>query len=185
MREIPDVYKGMSVIGRGLTSLVLELNKTNVIVLTRDIHKKNWLCDSFGLGMGETIDEFYSNGHDNPQLKDFHISVIQMKKLQPISRRNKFLIRQDKDELIQLWREINRSELGSPDKCNEVLEFVEANHPFNRFIPFLIWGTNYDNWVIDIHMGNFAEDKGDIVVLDPVCDPKLIEVVYPDRPSYR
>ena len=54
--------------------------------------------------------------------------------------------------------------------------------PDNIFIDFLRWSTDYEDWMLDIHNANFAEDNdGNIVILDPVVAESLLSKLYPER----
>lgn len=193
INEVPEKYKKYPVMGRGATSIILDAGH-DVLVLTRDELKRSWLTDPFGLNIGEDVEELEVRGHKNRQLSDIPIYVLRMPKLKKLSPQNKRKLKKSLKEFFEIWdknynkyfrqamqRKIRKHDITQYTASDTLIE-LEDRDPHNMFVDFLRWSTNYGNWTLDFHNGNFAEnDKGEIVLLDPIVAKSLYDKLYPEN----
>lgn len=169
--SIPKQYKQFPVIGQGATSVVLDKGDGNVLVLTRDAMKKDWLCQDWGLGEGEWIDSFDAYHQKSRALGEMTVFVIQMPKLFPLSLENKRVIKKS----IAQYDAIK--ERNMYDKLRVYLD----THPeglFARLVEFL---QNYDKkqYHVDFLMRNFMQRaNGEVVLIDPIVSSEIIDALY-------
>lgn len=187
LKELPyEYYNDVEILGRGATSLVVKESDETAMVFTRDLTKSDWLCNYFGLNMGDWIDEYDSSQHPNPDLNVIPIQMIRMPVLFPLSQENKKFVRKERKDLCSIWDECYFKSVGKKrdnsimaDVASRTLEAIEKKFPNNIFSRFLSWATNYYDWDLDIHMGNFAQTAdGKVVVLDPVVNSTLMYDLY-------
>lgn len=195
INEIPDKYKKLPILGRGATSIILDAG-LDVIVLTRDSIKREWLTDPFGLSLGEDIEELEVRGHKNTKISDLTLFILKMPKLNKLSVANKKKLRVQLKQFFEIWdeersnqyrqymsRKIRKADIEAYTADLTKLRLEEL-YPDNIFIDFLRWAVNYDDWMIDLHSANFAENaKGEIVLLDPVVSKSLYDTLYPQQVS--
>lgn len=194
VNEIPAKYKHLPILGRGATSIILDAGE-DVIVLTRDAIKRDWLTDPFGLSLGEDIEELEVRGHKNTKISDLTLYILKMPKLNKLSPANKKKLNVQLKQFFEIWdkekmalfRQYQQRKLRKQDieayTADATKLKLEELHPDNIFIDFLNWATNYSDWMIDLHKANFAENaKGEIVLLDPVVSKSLYDTLYPSKP---
>jgi hypothetical protein len=88
--EIPPQYKHLKVIGRGMTSIVMEKDPETVLIFTRDFMKMEYMRD---VGIARVIDSYESGAHPVQGMREFTIYVMIMPKLQKLSGSNVGLVR--------------------------------------------------------------------------------------------
>jgi hypothetical protein len=182
-REIPAKYRGLKLLGRGMTSLVFEKDPETVLIFTRDVIKAEYMRDC---GIARYIDAFDSHMHPVPEMRDIEIIVLEMPKLEKISGPNIRLVRRACKEVGDVlskarakfgYRMSNREahELCVREACVHFSE--DENHLLYEFWSFI---SNYDasQFAIDIGPRNFLQKvTGEIVVTDPVCAKDVIEIL--------
>ena len=186
-KDIPKKYSNLPVMGKGMTSLILDAGD-DVIVVTRDQIKKYWLTDPYGLEMGDDLDEYEVANHQVSRINGYPVFIIKMPKLKKLSRANKAKVKRERDAFNEIW---NKFETEFKHKAridkrynkafmyNDIVRAVEGylidEDPDNMFLPVLNFASSYENWILDIHNGNFAEDAdGKIVLLDPLASGTLL-----------
>ena len=194
--EIPERYRKYPLINRGTTSAILELGPEEILMLTKDPIKKDWLTHE--LGIAEMI-EVYDSRH--PKLKDMPIYVLKMPRLYPMSKENRKMARDLEELLRRMNREahemnqglgigqlrgMTRKQIMRNYKENiirafweyfenEYDEFTHGDHKLRKLIDFL---ANYDpdQYEWDLRQGNFMQTKdGELVVLDPIVDKEILD----------
>lgn len=169
--SIPEKYKKFPIIGQGATSVVLDKGDDNVLVLTRDAMKKDWLVQTWGLGLGKWIDSFAAHHQKSRDIGDMPVLVIEMPKLYPLSLENKRIIKKSIEQYYAVvGYEVNQKIVY---KFNKYLE-TYPNGLFSHLVDFL---QNYDvdQYSIDFLIRNFMQDKNnEIVLIDPIVSRDII-----------
>jgi hypothetical protein len=181
LKEIPEKYKKLPMIGRGTTSIILEKSPNTVLMLTRDGMKKDWLTN--GLGIADWIDSFESRHTKFWRLNNKPIYVLEMPKLFPLSKENKHKVK----KLINWWKKIRYS-TKYKYSYSKIQTFIEAlddldldmtsREAVKQLMEFL---ANYDekqySW--DLGFRNMMQTAtGELVILDPVVDSEIIDIYY-------
>lgn len=173
--SVPPKYKQFKVIGQGATSVVLDKGDGNVLMLTRDDVKKDWLVQDWGLGLGEWIDTFEASHQQSRAISEMPVYVIQLPKLHPLSAENKKSIKKsikDYETVVGYGPEDRRYA-----KFNDYLE----RHPDGLFAQLLEFLGNYDvrQYGIDFLMRNFMQDQtGAIVLIDPIASKEVTTALH-------
>ena len=173
--SIPPKYKQFPVIGRGSTSIVLDKGDGTVLMLTRDAMKKDWLVQSWGLGIGKLIDGFEAYHQKSRAISDMPVFVIQLPRLFPLSNENKKLIK----TAIEQWETVIVFYKRRSDRQQQFNKYLtlHKNGIFARLVEFL---QNYDTeqYRVDFLTRNFMQDKkGRIVIVDPIISNELLDVL--------
>jgi hypothetical protein len=180
LKEIPEKYKSLPVIGRGTTSVVLEKSPNTVLILTRDAMKRDWLTS--GLDIADWIDSFDSRHPKYSALSDKPIYVLQMPKLFPLSKENKRKVKKLMDWFHDM--RFSRSHNKQPnindyiDALNDLDLDVASKKTMEQLLDFL---SNYyeDQYGWDLGVRNIMQDaNGDLVLLDPIVDKEIIDIYY-------
>jgi hypothetical protein len=174
--SIPKKYKQFPVIGQGATSVVLDKGDGNVLVLTRDAMKKDWLVQDWGLGLGEWIDGFDAHHQQSRELSEMPVFVIQMPKLFSLSLENKRKIKQAKDQ-FGYFVNLFGQEYRRQDDYNKYLEA----HPDGLFVQLVEFLQNYDikQYGMDFLTRNFMQDaEGNIVLIDPIVSKEIVDALH-------
>lgn len=195
--EIPEKYKKYPLINRGTTSAILEVGPEEVLMLTKDPIKKDWLTHE--LDIAELIDAYDSR---HPKLGTMTIYVLKMPRLYPLSKENRKMARDLEELLRRMNREAHEMNQGLDIKTlrgmsrkqimhsykeniirafweyfeNEYDEFKNGDHKLRQLIDFL---ANYDpdQYEWDMRQGNFMQTKaGELVILDPIVDKEILDV---------
>jgi hypothetical protein len=193
--EIPEKYKKYPLINRGTTSAILEIGPEEVLMLTKDPIKKDWLIHE--LDIAELIDAYDSR---HPKLGTMTTYVLKMPRLYPLSKENRKLARDLEELLRRMNREAHEMNQGLDIKTlrgmsrkqvmhsykeniirafweyfeNEYDEVTNGDHKLRKLIDFL---ANYDpnQYEWDMRQGNFMQTKdGELVILDPVIDKEIL-----------
>lgn len=173
--SIPQKYKQYKVIGQGATSVVLDKVDGNVLMLTRDEVKKDWLVQDWGLALGEWIDTIDINHPHSRALSEMSVYVIVLPKLFSLSSQNKQSIR----KAIKIYETVVGYTKDSErlDKFNKYLD-AHPEGMFARLIEFL---GNYDTsqYGVDFLMRNFMQDAtGNIVLIDPIASKEVVKALH-------
>lgn len=182
-REIPAKYRGLKLLGRGMTSLVFEKDPETVLIFTRDVIKAEYMRDC---GIARYVDAFDSRMHPVPEMNEIEVIVLEMPKLEKISGKNIALVRRACKEVGEVlakarakngYRMSNRAahEASVREACIHFSE--DENHMLYGFWSFI---SNYDasQFFIDIGPRNFLQKTtGEIVVTDPVCAQEVIKIL--------
>jgi hypothetical protein len=178
--SVPEKYKQYPIIGQGATSVVLDKGDGNVIVLTRDAMKKDWLCQNWGLGLGDWIETLDIGHRKSRELSELQVYVIVMPKLFALSPKNKKNVKQS----ITQYEEIVRRNSGRI--TDRLMDYLEK-HPDGLFAQLIEFLLNYDEsqYSIDFLMRNFLQDaQGNIVLIDPIVSRDLVDILRAVR-EYR
>ncbi|RYD64733.1 MAG: hypothetical protein EOP83_09015 [Verrucomicrobiaceae bacterium] len=182
-REIPAKYRGLNLLGRGMTSLVFEKDAETVLIFTRDVIKAEYMRDC---GIARYVDAFDSHMHPVPAMREIEVIVLEMPKLEKISGKNIALVRRACKEVGDVLAKARQKfgyrmsgkqahELAVREACVHFSE--DENHLLYEFWSFI---SNYDasQFAIDIGPRNFLQKvTGEIVVTDPVCAKDVIEIL--------
>lgn len=190
--HIPPKYKQYPIINQGSTSLILDAGNDEVLMLTRDMMKRDWLTQSWGLDLGQEIDSFEMPHQRSRDIGEMRVSVIKLPRLYPLSATNKRAVKQG----IEFYDVIQRKNMsyGQRDKQarqQKVLtDYLEA-HPDGLFAHLVDFLTNYgtDQYHADFLMRNFMQNKdGQIVLIDPIVSADLLsalQAIRTDRQNNR
>lgn len=172
--SIPAKYKPFPVIGQGATSVILDKGDGNVLVLTRDEMKKDWLVQDWGLGLGKWVDGFDAYHQKSREISDMPVYVIQMPKLFPLSLENKRIIKKEIDQYYKVVDfVVNQNQV---DKFNKYLE----KYPDGLFAELVEFLQNYavNQYGVDFLIRNFMQDKnGKIVLIDPIVSKEIVDAL--------
>lgn len=176
LNKIPKKYRDLPLIGRGTTSLVFD-EGDNVILMTRDQMKKEWI-DHADLGTFiEEVDVY----HPYPALNQMPVYVYRMKKLYKLSGDNlkkvKNMIRKLQDTIQTHPKRVSSDEFYQV--INELIDVVDLDFSdqtsFRDFLDFIM---NYDknDYGLDLLVRNFMQDAdGKIIATDPVVATEIIK----------
>jgi len=183
LNTVPEKYKKLKLIGRGTTSLVFELNSDEVIILTRDEMKNDWLQYSNLAQYIETI----KLSHPNRSMAEKPVYVLKMPKLIKLDSKNKKIIKavmalyykQDQMRGKNYHTFINRL-------TEEIEKFFHDQESLNEFMSFI---SNYDReqYTFDFLERNFMQDaNGKIIATDPVVSSEIVQIFYDiNRKKYK
>jgi hypothetical protein len=188
--QVPFEYRQYPIIGQGATSVVLEKDPATVLVLTRDGHKKDWLCN--GIGIADWIGT-HEISHPNPRIRDLPVYVLKCPKLLPLSPESKKHIRKE----IKLWEQVyneyrwkgaygrNTKQQMALNTQDAMQDYVEK-YPNGLFVQLFDHLSNYDMSTVspDLLMRNFMQDaQGHIVLIDPIVDQEIL-AAFRDKGRY-
>lgn len=183
--SIPAKYKQYPVIGQGSMSVILQKDESTVYVLTRDAAKKDWAVHGLD---AEWIDTIEDVPHADSRLRDMVVYVLKMPLLYPLSRENKAKIKKEVKEFDKIWWHVNaantwgktRQGVKRMDAINTYLEQFPDGLLANVFNHLMNY--DLDRVTQDLHMGNFMQDHdGNIVIVDPIADQELIDILQDIR----
>jgi hypothetical protein len=178
LRDIPNKYKHLPIIGRGATSIILDQGNDKVIILTRDKMKQEYLTNTLD---GKWLDA-YSAPHSHPDIRDMDVQIIEMPKLDKLSKVNykkvRDLIRQTNTDWLTTY---GHSDPEAEQRRRELLQGYASedneNHPLHHIARHLL---DYDEkqYKFDLSPQNFMQDKaGNIVAADPVIGSDLLRAL--------
>lgn len=173
--SIPAKYKQFPVIGQGATSVVLDTGDGNVLILTRDAMKKDWLVQDWGLGLGEWTTTFNASHQQSRDISDMPVYVIQMPKLFSLSLENKRIIK----KAIAQYHEVVGHVINQK-RADKFADYLDA-HPDGLFAELVEFLRNYspEQYGIDFIMRNFMQDsKGAIVLIDPIVSKEIVAALH-------
>lgn len=183
--EIHPSLRQYPILNRGTTSLILDKDPENVIVLTKDPIKKDWLVNELEIAKQTN---YYETNH--PKLKDMPIYVLEMPRLYPLGPKTRKAAR----DLIRTFDDIQsraRSKTGYRSRPGETKEKIISmfyeffdeydqnntdSHALYQLISFIAnYGTDQYEW--DLRMANLMQDKDEnLVILDPIVDKEIIDI---------
>lgn len=184
LSEIPASFSGLPVIGQGATSIVLKKSEDQVILLTRDPVKADWLAVQ---GLGVRAGEFRSKNPRTSAFNKFPIHVFEMPRLYTCGEANGdivgHLIEEFEKVKLDAWSRNKKRKAGFEEK--EIAAHFSADeqhrlYPVFRFLKAKSW-TAYD---LDLTPENFMQTRdGEIVIVDPVISRALQSVLFRFAPS--
>jgi len=175
--SVPAKYKQFPIIGQGATSVLLDSGNDTVIVLTRDAMKKDWLCQNWGLGVGEWVDQFNILHRQSRELSELTVYAIKMPKLYPLSLENKRVVTK---AIKQYYAITNAPDSYSKPMFDKMQAYLDA-HPEGLFTQLAEFLQNYDDsqYSLDFIIRNFMQDgKGNIVLTDPIVSTELTTMLH-------
>jgi hypothetical protein len=186
LRDIPNKYKHLPIIGRGATSIILDEGNGKVIILTRDSMKQQYLTNALD---GKWLDA-YSASHANPDISEMPIHIIEMPKLDKLSKVNykkvQQLIRQTSADWLASF---GKSGLAGEQHRRKLLQDWSSedneDHPLHHIGRHLV---NYSDMLYhwDLNPHNFMQDKaGNIIAADPIVDTYLLKALRHQKPVGR
>ena len=196
LRELPETYRKMPILGRGATSVVLQDPDPNyVLLLTKDAIKSDWQTQSWGLAIGEHVEEYTANAHRKLHLRDYPLYVIRLPKLYPLSRSERahmrkwmHLITKELRNEIAMERLANhgmRKTTAAPMAAARVSKSLRTDERFaafehrEKFAHMLEFLTNYNDWLIDLHGANVMKNvEGELVICDPIISASLYQDLF-------
>lgn len=186
LRDIPEKFRGLKVLGRGKTSIVLEKDEKTVIMLTIDSVKKDWLTRNWGIEIGTETDdsfEFYS-----PRIKDDNqygtMHVIELPRLYKPTGAAKKRAQKLLQTLETLrssatnWKSFTQA-FDKQQFYENVLNAGQLKELDPEFVKMALhlaeFMLNYgDEHMLDLHMGNVMQDAdGNLILLDPLISRKM------------
>lgn len=197
LNELPEVYRSMPIIGRGMTSIVLQdpSDDKKIFLVTKDSTKVDWLLCGFGLALPGTrhVEEFDSYRHRNYKLRDFTITVISLPRLYPLTQKEKGDCKKWFEKVStdfyalaykHMRQKINQDTaygMAASEMSNlleDSSEYKECPYREN-LIGFFDFATNYEKWMPDLHCGNILKDaEGRLILLDPVVSKELFDAIH-------
>lgn len=187
LKEIPEKYKSFRRIGNGASSIVLGYDKNYVLMFTRDKFKYDYFVKN---GIGEHLETYYSN-IQNDKLSKYPIHVFLVERLYPLTPSNERYVYR---VIISLRDVLHNFSLKNTLKNKLLrprinafvsdmikksrLEFADFSS-LQKICDYIIeHELNHKDLRIDLHMGNFLENKkGEIVFFDPFYDVELLKLV--------
>lgn len=186
--EIPTEYRSLPYLGRGATTIAFKKDDSTALVFTRDAMKKDWLVHGLHMVSHWNIINPIRVNHIRG-MHDMPLYMIEMPLLYPLSRENRSKVLKELKVWYKAVRQVNFY-AGNPklkqDKLLSMLEQYEENHPDSIIIPFITWLLDYDSSQYSLDMGarQFKQTaNGEIVLLDPVIDQELYDLIIKHRSS--
>lgn len=185
--ELPAEYRKLKVLGRGMTSIVLEKDATTALIFSRDHIKCEYLMHT---GIAKMVTSYESHQHPVRGLRDIEIYVLEMPKLEKLSGKNIGLVRRaikEVEGILSASRSKNiglgwggaavarRHELAVQDAYQHFSE--QENHILYNFWNFII---NYDTnqYMMDFGQRQFLQTvEGQVVLIDPIAQKDIIEML--------
>jgi hypothetical protein len=181
LANLPDVYKNLPKLGQGLTSIVLDKGDGKVLMFTRDQVKQEWLTRTWGLELGDVVDELHGIKHKKMEIRDMPVYVIELPKLFKLDLNNQRKVKAEMKKWETVWAETrfkssaNRREYIQHDAMNA----FEEQYPDSMLVPIFDFMRNYDNVNVDLAVRNTMQDKdGNIIFVDPMVSNELIKTMY-------
>lgn len=183
LNTVPEKYKKLKLIGRGTTSLVFELNSDEVIILTRDEMKNDWLQHSNLAQYIETI----KLSHPNRSMAEKPVYVLKMPKLIKLDSKNKKIIKAVMDLYYKQYQMRDKNYHTFINRLTEEIEkFFHDQESLNEFMSFI---SNYDQeqYTFDFLERNFMQDaNGKIIATDPVVSREIVKIFHDiNRKKYK
>lgn len=180
--EIPKEYRGLKVLGRGATSIVLEKDPETVLMFTRDHIKVDYL--RHGIKIISDINTVIpaKKFHHITGMKELPLYMVELPKLYPLSSSQKQIIKKEFDEFRTIYHEAltkGWKKDSKQDILNKLIEYYDKTHPDNRIHNLLLFLSNYDqeSYQFDINVGQYKQTKsGEIVLLDPIVSKELMDL---------
>lgn len=182
LSSLPEVYRNLPKLGQGLTSIVLDKGDGSVFMLTRDAIKQEWLTRSWGLEIGDVVDELLNVRHKKMEIRNMPVYVIELPKLFKLDLNNQRKVRAE----IKKWEEVYAKTRMGP-KPNPYLEQLQKDamqkfiqtYPNSMLVPVFDFMSNYDGVNLDLAIRNTLQDKdGNIIFIDPLVSKDLIKTMY-------
>lgn len=175
--EVPEEYRHLRCLGRGLTSIVLQKDKNTVLMFTRDSNKVDWLTKNYGLGFANLIREYRSNRHRNKSICEMPIYILEMPKLEKLNRKNKSELSIEMSKWSEIYEQVNyrSEEVIFQESTNKFL----ATYPDSFLAPLIFFIQNYVGQIyLDLcHQNVLQTKKNEIVLLDPIVSKDLYYLV--------
>lgn len=172
--SLPQVYKDLPKLGKGMTSIVLDKGDGNVLMFTRDAVKAEWLTRPWGIEIGKTIEVLDGMPHKMMQVRDMPVFVIEMPKLHKLDAKNKAIIKKEIDK----WHAIasTNQSYNKDQQMNKRIVAFQDHFPDSILIPIIEFMGNYGgNANMDVAIRNTMQDeKGNIVFVDPIVSDELL-----------
>lgn len=170
--SLPQVYKDLPKLGKGMTSIVLDKGDGTVLMFTRAAIKHEWLTRPWGIEIGKTVDEL-TLPHKRMEVRNMPVYVVELPKLYKLDSKNKALLKKE----LENWNKIYRS-FGMGNHRTRFIDdankFIDE-HPDSILVPILEFMMNYDNVGFDVAFRNTMQDaQGNIVFIDPLVDGELL-----------
>ena len=180
VKEIPDVYRKLPVLGKGFTSIVMDKGDGNVLMFTRDDIKKDWLTKDWGIKIGNEVAMLDGFAHKKMAIRNMPIYVIELPKLFKLDTNNKRILKTEMMKWDRCYSEArmkNRShDLIMIDATNSFIE----QFPDSPLIPIMEFMQNYSGYVnMDLAPRNTLQDaQGNMIFVDPLVSKELLDVMY-------
>lgn len=176
-KSLPDVYKKLPYLGKGMTSIVLDKGDGNVLMFTRDSIKHEWLTRDWGIKIGKTVDVLHNMPHKKMEIRDMDVFVVEMPKLHKLDAKNKSILRKE----LNNWNELTRPRIHQVDNRTRSVRFIDnanefiGKYPDSILNPILEFMMNYDKVSFDVAIRNTLQDeKGNIIFVDPLVSDELL-----------
>lgn len=177
--EVPKEYRGMRLIGRGNTSIILEKDPETVVMLTRDDMKKDWLHYGLQISTDWKIHDIRAK---KSKFQDLHVFAIEMPKLYQLDPKNKKKVQEDLKFFNKMLSALGIGEHIAKWSLPRIAKYYEDQHKTDSIIYHLVnFLHNYDpdQWIWDLAKRQFAQDKkGNIVLVDPIASSKLVKMMH-------
>lgn len=165
---IPEEYRKYPMLGQGATSVVLDKMDGNVLMLTRDAMKKDWLV--YGLDIAKWDKTIEVSHPKSRTLNDMPVYVLTMPKLQKLSSKNRLVVHKAISEYNRIC------EYGI--RGRNYLQKYTAEHPDGIFASLVNFLSDYDEkqYKEDFLTRNFMQTPdGEIILVDPIIDRELLD----------
>lgn len=177
--QIPEAYKHMPILGRGMTSLVLDRGDNHVVMLCRDSVKVDWLRDE---RIGAVLGEHRTYGHHMTGMDEFTVYAVDVPRLRRLSLSNRRLVQAAMAEFegVRHSSPVWSSSMQAKEREFRALEEFYCNRDGDLLHPLITHLSNYDRsqFEFDLGLRNFMEnDAGEVVIVDPVFSTELMALV--------
>lgn len=185
LASLPEVYKNLPKLGQGLTSIVLDKGDGKVLMFTRDQIKQEWLTRTWGIEIGDVVEELHGIRHKKMEIRDMPVYVIEMPKLYKLNLENQRKVKAEIKKWERTYGEV-RYKLGQAGKYpgleilqQDAMRTFCSEYPDSLLTPIFEFMLNYDNVAVDLAIRNTMQDKdGNIIFVDPLVSKELISVMY-------
>jgi len=178
-REIPTEYRGLKMIGRGNTSIILEKNPETAVMLTRDSMKKDWL--HFGIGISKDF-KVHDIAAERHMFQGFPVFAIEMPKLYPLGPGASIKVKKELAFLNKAMKDLGIYGSKIRDNLAEMMGYYEDNGMEDSLMYGLFrFLSDYhpEHWSWDMGRRQFAQDaQKNLILVDPIVATELRDQMF-------
>ena len=182
VKEIPEVYRKLPLLGKGMTSIVLDKGDGNVLMFTRDAIKSEWLTREWGIKVGRQIDLLDGFAHKKMKIREMPIYVIEMPKLFKLDAKNKRILQNEMNNWDDAFGLANQKATRTGNYNMQIQDAMNnfiKDYPNSPLTPIMQFMQNYDGYVnLDIAARNTLQDaQGNMIFVDPMVSKELFDAM--------
>ena len=180
--DIPAKYKSLPRLGRVTTTIALD-DGDSVILLTRDVMKREWLRDC---GLADELDAYTTHTSHISGMNELPIYVLRVPRLFKLDLANRRLVKKVLEEFYKVRLDAQMNHYGKRNPKEEELRALREHFTKNEnhvLAPLFNFLGNYDarHFAYDLDLRNFMQDaNGKLVVSDPIVMAEILDLIHAD-----